>query len=139
MKGRTVIPRGPAELAQGLFLELGTGGGCIDPTYQPVREKILWESDAKVHERFAKVVEELLEKLEGDLVICTHAVGVICGVRGLLGDAHANVLAGVSTYCKLVQNEEGRWTLVENGARSHLPPDSELYYWTFKGAFAPRV
>ncbi|ORY45953.1 phosphoglycerate mutase-like protein [Rhizoclosmatium globosum] len=138
------------EVAAALDVGEGTAAGQIDTTYAPVHPlRVPRENPAQIHARFNSVLKGLVQRLddagvEGDVLVCTHAAGVITAVRGLLEWVHAPVVAGVCTYVKLVRDggdvAEGQreWKCEVNGECTHLSEHGGLMYnWQFPGAFAP--
>ncbi|KAJ3107517.1 hypothetical protein HDU96_007861 [Phlyctochytrium bullatum] len=172
------------EIAKGLELELTTAansgvrkrGGTLDADYSPVLPfDARWETDAQVHDRFRKVVYEILRRLDegeanstrasgelgsrfvpggtpaaaaaaavgiaGDVVMVTHAAGVISAVRGAIGWPRAPVLAAVATYNRVrLDKVPATWMAVPAGSsparkaqtREDAAADrpSTLYRWT---------
>ncbi|KAI9339889.1 histidine phosphatase superfamily [Obelidium mucronatum] len=137
----------PAEVAAGLALRIGSGAGEIDAAYEPLVRAVGTETPAQIHARFAAVVRALVARLDaagragdGDVLIATHAAGVIAAVRGLLAWSNAPVVAGVATFCKLTRTDaaSGAWKAEVNGEQSHLADlGGLLYNWEFPGAYAP--
>ncbi|KAJ3063451.1 hypothetical protein HDU98_000740 [Podochytrium sp. JEL0797] len=119
----------------------------IDLSYTPLRASIPRESPHDVHARFAAVATELVARadadgLQGDLLIVTHAAGLIAAVRGLLDWQRAPVVAGVCTFTKLTQDPlaDRKWRVEVCGEAGHLKElGGVLYDWQFPGEFAPEA
>ncbi|KAJ3009278.1 UNVERIFIED_CONTAM: hypothetical protein HDU68_002771 [Siphonaria sp. JEL0065] len=137
------------ELATALNIKTGSCAGEIDPAYEPVAVRVKRETPDEIHTRFERVLNELVdrldkEQLDGDVLIATHAAGLIAAVRGLLQWPNAPVVAGVATFTKLSRSAdppapgERVWKVDINGEQSHLAQHGGLLYnWQFPGAFAP--
>ncbi|KAI8854602.1 histidine phosphatase superfamily [Chytridium lagenaria] len=120
-------------------------GGTLDGSYQPVSSnQTVWETDEEVHERFRRVVYDILGRTTGDLVLCSHAAGVISATRGAIGWSRAPILAGVATYVKLtlepvatpVSNEAYRWNVETNGEAGHLETLGGVkFVWEYSAGF----
>ncbi|KAJ3057361.1 hypothetical protein HK097_008456 [Rhizophlyctis rosea] len=131
--------------------------GIVDETYQPVYpESTKWESKDEVHARFGEVLERLIPHIEsiassdvgkgsngitnneetGDLLIVTHAAGMIAAVRALLGERRKDVNCGVASVAKLTRTDgEGSavlasWIRELDGDTRHLK-DGAQYNWKF--------
>ncbi|KAJ3127036.1 hypothetical protein HK101_005637 [Irineochytrium annulatum] len=143
------------QLSLGLNLPISTPstpktslGGTLDGTHVPVVPwGSTWETAEALHRRFAHTISSLLKRLDdanddGDVVLVTHAAGVIAGARGVVGWDHAPVLAGVATFVelkgRLVDGAVGRvWDVIANGESGHLREHGGCkYVWGFSDAYA---
>ncbi|KAJ3043690.1 hypothetical protein HDV00_004463 [Rhizophlyctis rosea] len=121
----------------------------IDPSYTPINStQPSWETSDQVHTRFAKVLAALIPHIEqlshpeshhnGDLLLVTHAAGMITAVRALIGDSKAPVNCGVASVAKLRRRSDsssssevlGAWEVEMDGDTSHLPGGTQ-YNWKF--------
>jgi hypothetical protein len=165
------IPRAPTvqEVSHALNLNIvgeqatspTSNGGCLSGSYVPVyNEPVHFETAAEIHERFRHVVPAIIQHVEteerqlnisepkGDVVIVTHAAGLICAVRALMGEAHnrMEVTAGVASFVRAAEVEvensptttgNSQWCIEINGETSHLSHlGGLLYNWGYSGEFA---
>lgn len=96
------------------------------------------ESVHECHLRVKKGLDKLIANLDAEpnsphtILLSGHAASAIAAVRALLRDSNYAVRCGTCSLSHLVRQEDGTWSLMENGNCDHLS-DGEQRSWMFAG------
>lgn len=96
------------------------------------------ETVHECHLRVKRGLDKLMADLDAEsepphtILLSGHAASAIAAVRALLRDSNYAVRCGTCSLSRLVRQQDGTWSLVENGSCAHLS-DGEQRSWTFSG------
>ncbi|GAN05132.1 phosphoglycerate mutase family protein [Mucor ambiguus] len=96
------------------------------------------ETVHECHLRVKRGLDKLIAELDAEpdsphtILLSGHAASAIAAVRALLRDSNYAVRCGTCSLSRLVRQQDGTWSLVENGSCAHLS-DGEQRSWMFSG------
>ncbi|KAL1918421.1 uncharacterized protein VTP21DRAFT_3081 [Calcarisporiella thermophila] len=107
----------------------------VDPTHKPLETTThLCETISQCHDRFEAYLRDLVALLDAsptrNILLCTHAAGVIAAGRALIGNRNAYINSGLASVCKFVRREDGGWAMQWNGKTDFLS-GGECRPWMF--------